>query len=172
MKKSHFRRCIMLSLCEDSPFHLESTASKVWAEASQCVSNFYLFCWEPWWPARRSWRRVQGEEMQNIRNFWFCTECGFICPCVQISLPRCANQGQVYHPGQAACFPPLDRGPCNKVFTSSLLPSIALFSFSSTTAPSHFLGWDDRPFQCHRVGSLHHRCLPEAKRGGFRQQKL
>jgi len=27
---------------------------------------------------------------------------------------RCANQGQVYHPGQAACFPPLDRGPCNK----------------------------------------------------------
>merc|ERR1712233_157948 len=27
---------------------------------------------------------------------------------------RCTNQGQVYHSGQDACFPPLTRGPCEK----------------------------------------------------------
>lgn len=29
-------------------------------------------------------------------------------------IARCTNQGQVYHPGQDACFPPLTRGPCKK----------------------------------------------------------
>ena len=165
----------MLSLCEDSPFHLESTASKVWAEASQCVSNFYLFCWEPWWPARRSWRRVQGEEMQKIRNFWFCTECGFICPFVcKFECLGAQTRAKSITLARLPAFLPSTVDPATRF---SLLLffhncSIALFSFSSTTAPSHFLGWDDRPFQCHRVGSLHHRCLPEAKRGGFRQQKL
>jgi len=27
---------------------------------------------------------------------------------------RCTNQGQVYHPDQDSCFPPLTRGPCKK----------------------------------------------------------
>ena len=43
--------------------------------------------------------------------------------CAQIYLARCTNQGQVYHSGQDACFPPLTRGPCEKVRVLS--PKIA-----------------------------------------------
>jgi len=39
---------------------------------------------------------------------------------------RCANQGQVYHPGQDACFPPLTRGPCTKDEMIALSPVTGL----------------------------------------------
>ena len=37
--------------------------------------------------------------------------------------------------------------------------------FPGNLASFHFSGWEDRAFQCHRLGSLHHECLPQLKRG-------
>ena len=103
------------------------------------------------------WRNAEHKKLLILHRVW-------------IHLSLCANFFvQVREPGPSL-------SPWSGCLLSSPRPWTVQQGFhffsSSTIAPSHFLGWDDRPFQCHRVGSLHHRCLPEAKRGGFRQQKL